>query len=178
MAALQLQPGEKQLAEVRLHWLFIFRSFGRLVGTILTFGLSSYLVSRAYGLTVTDRRLVLRTGVFTKNVVEMELGRVAQVEASSSWTQRLLGIGRLKIIALDQFNFDLHPVARPEETKDLIMTAVADWRRSSHSPQASPPADQRNDVLSTLERLGKLRESGVLTDAEFEAKKRELLAKV
>jgi hypothetical protein len=90
----------------------------------------------------------------------------------------MLGVGRLKIIALDQFNFDLHPVAQPEETKDLIMSAVADWRRSSHGPQGPAPAGPQAEALAALEKLGKLRESGVLTDAEFEAKKRELLAKV
>ncbi len=177
MANPQLQPGERQLAEVRLHWLFIFDSVARFLGTILTLGLSAYLLRKSYGLTVTDRRLVLRRGVFTKTVVEMELGRVAQVEATSGWLQRLWGVGRLTIVALDQFNFDLYPVAKPDAIKDLVMTAVAEWRRSSHAPGAAP-TDPRGEALSALERLGKLRESGVLTDAEFEAKKRELLAKV
>jgi membrane protein YdbS with pleckstrin-like domain len=177
MADLQLQPGERQLADVRLHWFFIFHSVTRFLATIFTLGLSAYLIRQSYGLTITDRRLVMRSGVFTKNVVEMELGRVAQVETSSSWMDRVWGIGRLKIIALDQFNFDLHPLANPDALKDVVMTAVADWRRSSHAPGAAAATPQA-DALSALERLGKLRESGVLSDAEFEAKKRELLAKV
>lgn len=33
----------------------------------------------------------------------------------------------------------------------------------------------KTDVLGQLEQLGKLRDAGVLTDAEFESKKSELL---
>jgi len=183
MADLQLQPGEKQLAEVRLHWLFIFRSFGRLAGTILTLGLSSYLVSRAYSLTVTDRRLVLRTGVFTKNVIEMELGRVAQVEASSSWTQRMLGVGRLKIIALDQFNFEMYPVAEAERIKDLIMSSTSEARRSvvavpGVAGATVAPASSKDEILGAVEKLGKMRDGGLLSDSEFQAKKSELLRRL
>ncbi len=38
--------------------------------------------------------------------------------------------------------------------------------------------DSSSDVLETLEKLGALREQGVVTDEEFEAKKAELLAKL
>ncbi len=171
----QLQPGESQLASVRLHWFFVFSSFGRFLGTILTLGLSAYFIRNAHTLTVTNRRLILRRGVFTKKVIEMELGRVAQVEVISSWLNRLWGIGRLKVIALDQFSFELYPVSAPDQLKDLVMSAAGESRRALGAPAAANPKD---DSLSALERLGKLRESGVLTDAEFESKKRELLARL
>jgi len=38
--------------------------------------------------------------------------------------------------------------------------------------------DDARDVFEKLEKLGKLRDSGVLTEAEFEAKKAELLEKI
>ena len=37
------------------------------------------------------------------------------------------------------------------------------------------PARAEPDYLDELERLGKLRDQGILTDAEFEAKKKDLL---
>jgi hypothetical protein len=43
-------------------------------------------------------------------------------------------------------------------------------------PQGSEPAG--DDALSKLERLAKLRESGALTDAEFEAEKKQLLGDI
>jgi hypothetical protein len=42
-------------------------------------------------------------------------------------------------------------------------------------PQAAPAAPQR-DPLEQLKELGELRDSGVLTDAEFEAQKAKILA--
>jgi hypothetical protein len=64
-----------------------------------------------------------------RTVVEMELGRVAQVEATTSLLDRMTGVGRLKIIALDQFNFELYPVGGVEELKDRIMAATGEAKR-------------------------------------------------
>lgn len=42
-------------------------------------------------------------------------------------------------------------------------------------PAPSPPADESADRLAQLERLGKLREQGLLSDEEFAAEKRRVL---
>jgi hypothetical protein len=41
---------------------------------------------------------------------------------------------------------------------------------------APPPADDTDDLIAQLDKLGQLRDNGVLTDAEFEAQKAKLLA--
>ncbi|WP_198012565.1 SHOCT domain-containing protein [Promicromonospora sukumoe] len=43
-------------------------------------------------------------------------------------------------------------------------------------PPPQPAASGSEDVIAQLERLGKLRDEGVLTDAEFSAQKARLLA--
>jgi hypothetical protein len=43
-------------------------------------------------------------------------------------------------------------------------------------PVAAPPPPAADDVFAQLERLGRLRDDGVLTDAEFSAQKAKLLA--
>jgi hypothetical protein len=43
------------------------------------------------------------------------------------------------------------------------------------APAAAPPEPGSADRLAQLERLGDLRDRGVLTDAEFEIEKRKLL---
>lgn len=180
MKRIALQPGEVLLADVRLSWLFIFRSLWTSLACVLTLGLSAYLTRAASCLTVTSRRLVLRRGVIRRDVIEMELGRIAQVEVSSGLFNRLFGIGTIKVIALDQFELTLRPIAHPEQVKDLLMTAAAESRRApAVAPQIAPVAVQgRDDVLGALGRLGKLKESGVLSEAEFQAKKRELLSRL
>jgi hypothetical protein len=46
-----------------------------------------------------------------------------------------------------------------------------------YAPPPAPPAPQGDDVIAQLERLGELRASGVLTEAEFDAQKARLLAR-
>src|SRR5687768_8843718 len=47
------------------------------------------------------------------------------------------------------------------------------------APASAPPADMsRDEVFSALRQLGELRDAGIVTDAEFEAKKKELLDRI
>jgi hypothetical protein len=43
---------------------------------------------------------------------------------------------------------------------------------------AQKPGESKDQIMATLKQLGELKAAGVLTDAEFEAKKKELLAKL
>lgn len=58
------------------------------------------------------------------------------------------------------------PTARPEPAPTPTPTAA------TQSPPSSPPTA---DLIDLLERLGRLRDSGVLTEDEFQAQKAELL---
>lgn len=42
----------------------------------------------------------------------------------------------------------------------------------------APVAESKDQIMATLKQLGELKAAGVLTDAEFETKKKELLAKL
>ena len=46
------------------------------------------------------------------------------------------------------------------------------------SPAPAPSSENRDDVFSALDRLGNLRDRGIVTEEEFLAKKRELLARL
>ena len=43
---------------------------------------------------------------------------------------------------------------------------------------ANKPAESKESIMATLKQLGELKAAGILNDAEFEAKKKELLAKL
>lgn len=175
MSELVLQPGETQLAEVRLHWSFIFGSFGRFLGALLTLGIAPMILLRSNTLTATNRRLIWRRGVFTRTVIEMELGRIAQVEVQAGLFARMFGLGVLKIIALDQVSFELSPLKHPSELKDLLMSAAAKARAGAGP---APTAGSKSEVLGAIERLGELRNRGVLSAEEFDKKKAELLSRI
>jgi membrane protease subunit (stomatin/prohibitin family) len=44
--------------------------------------------------------------------------------------------------------------------------------------QQKPPVETKEQIMATLKQLGELKQAGILTDAEFEAKKKDLLAKL
>ncbi|ORA40004.1 SHOCT domain-containing protein [Mycobacterium aquaticum] len=58
-----------------------------------------------------------------------------------------------------------------------IQPVAAEHAVPSAGPAAAPPppAAATDDLLAALERLGNLRDSGVLTEAEFSAQKARLL---
>jgi len=185
MASSNLQPGERVLAEVRLSWLFILDSFGIFLATLLTLGLAAYLRRQSNLLLVTNRRLIQTRGIVERSVTEMYLGRVAQVEVNSGLLDRMFGVASLTIIALDQFVFKMSPVAGGEAIKDLIMTA-ANEAKGSPAAAAIPAAaaaapatgNSRDEILGAVEKLGRMRDSGVLSEAEFQAKKSDLLRRL
>lgn len=50
--------------------------------------------------------------------------------------------------------------------------------RGQHAPSPQPPTQGGGDPIDTLRRLAGLRDEGILTEAEFSAKKAELLARL
>jgi membrane protease subunit (stomatin/prohibitin family) len=50
---------------------------------------------------------------------------------------------------------------------------------ASATPQGQrPPTESREQIMATLKQLGELKTAGILTEAEFDTKKKELLAKL
>ena len=59
------------------------------------------------------------------------------------------------------------------ELTDDDQAIIAD--QGSASPDATPAGPEQESYLDELERLAKLRDQGVISDEEFEAKKKQLL---
>lgn|GEM_PF-1604378 len=59
--------------------------------------------------------------------------------------------------------------------KDTAMAAADALRRREPEPQAAAPAPAGDDLLTKLERLGALREKGILSEDEFQAQKAAVL---
>jgi membrane protease subunit (stomatin/prohibitin family) len=55
---------------------------------------------------------------------------------------------------------------------------MAGMMGNANAQQAQRPTESREQILGTLKQLGELKAAGILTDAEFETKKKELLAKL
>jgi len=73
--------------------------------------------------------------------------------------------------ALTDLNIDT------EDLTDAEVAAIEAAEAESTAPAAAPPAAPaaQGDYITQLERLAELREKGIITTEEFEAKKKQLL---
>ena len=74
--------------------------------------------------------------------------------------------------AMKELNIQSQPLTE-EDQAALGGAAPAEEGSPAPSAEASPASE--SSYLEELEKLGELRDKGIITDAEFEAKKKELL---
>jgi uncharacterized membrane protein YdbT with pleckstrin-like domain len=133
---------------------------------------------------VTNSRVIFRTGVLSKHGVEIPMDRVANINFNQSIWERIIGAGDLEIESAGrdgQSKFDdvWHPDAVQQELyrqMELHAKTRAGWNAG---PAAAPAAGAHVPSLpEQLQQLADLRDRGVLTAAEFEAKKAQLLERM
>jgi uncharacterized membrane protein YdbT with pleckstrin-like domain len=138
---------------------------------------------------VTSDRVVYRTGVLAKHSVEIPLDRVSNINFNQNIWERMIGAGDLEIESAGrdgQSRFDdvQHPeVVQQELYKQMELAARtrAQWSQAQATPAAPSPAApsaHEPSIPEQLEQLAGLRDRGVISAAEFEAKKAQLLERM
>jgi len=134
---------------------------------------------------VTSSRVIFRTGVLSKHGVEIPMDRIANINFNQSMWERVIGAGDLEIESAGkdgQSKFDnvWHPDAVQQELyrqMEAHARTRAGWTGGAAAPAAAPAAATPT-VPEQLQQLADLRDRGVLTAAEFEAKKAQLLERM
>ena len=119
---------------------------------------------------VTTDRLIFRSGVLSKRGIEIPLERVNTVHSSQTFFERLLRSGDLVIeSAGERGQQEFTDIPRPSLVANEIHHQIEDnQNRMYRGGRSDDPIDQ-------LDRLDELRRRGVISEAEFEAKKQKLL---
>ncbi|GIU87212.1 MAG: hypothetical protein KatS3mg009_1727 [Acidimicrobiia bacterium] len=131
---------------------------------------------------LTTSRVVYRTGVLAKQGVEIPLDRINNINFRQGIVDRLVGAGSLEVESAGQdgetrFTDVRHPDAVQQEIyKQMEEHAKrrAAWGREAAAPQAAAPPN----VAEQIRQLAELRDKGLITPAEYEAKKAELLERM
>jgi len=132
---------------------------------------------------VTTDRLILRSGVISKKGMEIPLDRVNTVFFSQRLRERLLGYGDLIIESGGERGQQvINNVAHPEQVQSVIHAAMEEEQdarepRVDRTTAGAAPTD-RESVLDQIDRLDQLRQRGVISQAEFETKKAQLLERL
>lgn len=131
-----LLQGERVLAELRVHWLR-FASLGHVLMIVLTLGLWLLVIwgiraSRV--LTLTNRRIVLRRGLLSRDEYSMDLRRLTQSRVTQGFFQRLFGIGTVAFVEVDAEGIVFGPIENPAHLRNLAEEAA--FALGSPVPQA------------------------------------------
>jgi uncharacterized membrane protein YdbT with pleckstrin-like domain len=195
-----LNEGEEIVLELHPHWSLFIAPGAALLGSLVVAGLvrswtsegwinvpflllvlialawcvHRYLRWTTTNFVVTTDRLIHRHGVLAKRGKEIPLERLNDVSFHRRLVQRILGAGDLLIESggeRGQQRFD--HIVHPEEVQSLIHREI----EAAQKRDADRIAGRRNELspLDQIEKLEELRQRGVISQAEFEAKKAQLL---
>ena len=133
---------------------------------------------------VTNRRIIQIRGMIEKHVSDTLIEKVNDIVTSQSAWGRMLNFGDLQLITgseagTDFFQRIADPVGFKKDLLDQRRAAAVQGR----SDEPWPPHDgsevlARDDIPDLIRELAELRDKGLLTDTEFEAKKQQLLDRI
>jgi uncharacterized membrane protein YdbT with pleckstrin-like domain len=193
----QLLPGENLIILARQHPLTLFRpilinviALALLIGIsiysgrfwFLAFDLApllyllwEYLAWHKREFILTDRRVVRQEGVLSISSFDAPLDKINNVFHKQSLMGRLLNYGEVGLETASEqgttiFDFLSHPV----DFKNCIVRQ----RELSRTDSISSVGNARPSIPQMLEDLASLRDRNIITESEFQEKKRALLEKI
>jgi len=193
-----LFEGEDVVLDIRPHWWFFVGPAALLVAALvvlifaavndaaewaivavagvvlaaLAWFVGRYLRWSTTNLVLTTDRLIFRSGVVAKRGIEIPLERINTVFSNQTVLERLLRAGDLVIESGgEQGRQSFTDIPDPSHVQNEIYKQIElnQQRTFAGSTERAP------DALDQLDRLDDLRRRGVITDAEFQAKKSKLL---
>lgn len=126
---------------------------------------------------LTTDRLITRSGIVAKRSKEIPLERINDVAFTQSVFERIVGAGSLLIESAGESGQNrITDVRHPEQVQLAIYKeAEENGNRMMRGGAAAHPSPS---IPEQIEALARLREQGVLTIDEFEAKKKDLLKRM
>lgn len=124
---------------------------------------------------VTNRRVIQIFGVFNKSVTDSSLEKVNDVKMSQSFFGRIFDYGDVEILTGSEMGVNLFKrIGDPIKFKTAMLNAKEKLSFEEMGAHVQPT----EDIPALIAKLDDLRQKGILTEAEFQNKKRELLAKM
>ncbi len=200
-----LTDDEDLVLDLRPHWWFLAPA-GALLSVAVLLGLASlisdwpswlkfpvgilvlgslgwfvlrYLTWTTTNFVVTNERVISRTGVVSKQGIEIPLDRINTVFFNQTLFERMIGAGDIGIESAGEGGRQTFTdIRKPNLVQNEIYRQVESLenrklQRMGQAASGNTPAT--DSIPEQIEKLDQLRRQGVVTDEEFERKKRELL---
>ena len=125
---------------------------------------------------VTTDRLIHRVGVLGKRGKEIPLERVNDIAVHQTFFERIIGAGDVTIESGGERGQQVFTdISKPFLVQNLIYTEM---ERAKAGDAARAAGYREQSIPEQLEKLDELRRRGVISQAEFDAKKTQLLERM
>jgi hypothetical protein len=161
------------------------------------------LTFRAEEYVITTRRIIHAEGVINKRATDSSLEKINDAVLVESLFGRIFGFGDLDVLTASESGIEkLRMLRDAKDFKKAMLEAKHELElelsrptmppfraepapavapaapAAPVAPVATPEVDTADEVADALARLGDLRDQGVITPEEFEAKKADLLSRL
>lgn len=196
----QLNDEEQAILDLRPHWWFFAPQIAALIvalaigvvallvgntpfsiaaavllGLVLTWFIVRYVVWSTTHFVVTTDRLITRDGVFSRSGIEIPLERVNTVFFEQNIFERIIGSGDLAIeSAGEQGSQQFSNIRKPLNVQNEIHRQMESNENRKFDRVGRDVASEAS-IPEQIGQLDELRQRGILTEAEFQTKKAELL---
>lgn len=135
---------------------------------------------------LTDRRVIHLRGIINKATMDSSLEKINDVQMRQTFFGRMFNYGDLEVQTANENsdNFFSH-IRAPLEFKRAMMNAKAEHDRTPNEyfnpaavaayQQSAAPRLTQQQIEEQLLRLNELRQKNLISDADFDAKKRDIL---
>ncbi len=133
---------------------------------------------------VTNRRIIQAQGIINKHVIDSSLEKINDVVLTQSMLGRMLGYGDVEILTGSEIGVNLlKRITEPVRFKTEMLNqkegmGEMDAFESKARRTLNAAAPSAGDVPELIAELDELRKKGLITDAEFQAKKAKLLSQI
>ena len=86
---------EYLIYETNYHWILYFNN---IFLTLFTTGIYPFLVSKYSEFGITNKRLIIKTGILSGRTLELNLSKIESVNVNQSLLGRILGYGSIGVI--------------------------------------------------------------------------------
>ena len=198
----KLKQDENVVLVIRPHWILLFwpvlltiiaiaagiwiTRYGYIIPFVFICYTGYKMIERNRNIwAVTDLRIIDEYGVISLNSKESPLDKINNVSYNQTFWGRIFGFGNVQIqTAAEIGSTTYRNVEKPKELKDTITQMQEDYKKTQIHNQAAELAraivsESKNSAGSNaaeeVEKLYDLKQRGILTEEEYNARKKKLL---
>lgn len=124
---------------------------------------------------VTNWRVIQLSGIFSKDVTDSSLEKVNDVKLEQSFLGRMLNFGNIEILTASESGINKFAwIGQPIRLKKAMLNA----KEQLETGKFGAANTNQQNPLGMIAQLDDLRKNGVLSEAEFQEKKVQLLSQL